>query len=80
MAASKSHSRKQQIGSGDRSARVRTFNIPQGRVTDHRVSFSVHGDLQQLSLLPGESLDEIIRELQLADKNMAIETLIAGGS
>lgn len=80
IAASQSHSRKQQIGSGDRSARVRTFNIPQGRVTDHRVSFSVHGDLQQSSLLSGESLDEIIRQLQLADKNMAIETQILGAS
>lgn len=78
IAASQSQSRKQQIGSGDRSARVRTFNIPQGRVTDHRVSFSVHGDLQQPSLLSGDSLDEIIRELQLAEKKMAIETQILG--
>lgn len=78
IATSQSNQRKQQIGSGDRSARVRTFNIPQGRVTDHRVSFSVHGDLQNSSLLSGESLDDIIRELQLADKKLAIESHILG--
>jgi len=77
VAASQSHARKQQIGSGDRSARVRTYNIPQGRVTDHRVSYSVHGDLENPSLLPGESLDLIISELHSQDRSLAISQLFS---
>ena len=77
LAASQSHARKQQIGSGDRSARVRTYNIPQGRVTDHRVSYSVHGDLENTYLLPGESLDLIISELHSQERSLAISQLFS---
>ncbi len=52
--------RKDQVGSGDRSQRIRTYNFPQGRVTDHRTGITVH-KLQQV--LAGEGLDEIIDAL-----------------
>jgi peptide chain release factor 1 len=73
LAMSKSHARKQQIGTGDRSARVRTYNIPQGRVTDHRASFSVHGDLTTSFLLDGPALEEIIEELRLQERKRSVE-------
>ncbi|MFO7849877.1 MAG: peptide chain release factor 1 [Spirochaetia bacterium] len=53
-------SRKSQIGSGDRSERIRTYNFPQNRVTDHRINFTSHR-LEQI--LQGE-LDEIIEQLK----------------
>ncbi len=52
--------RKGQVGSGDRSQRIRTYNFPQGRVTDHRIGLTLH-KLQQV--LAGEGLDEIIDAL-----------------
>ena len=52
--------RKDQIGSGDRSQRIRTYNFPQGRVTDHRVNVTLY-NLPQI--LVGEGLDEIIDAL-----------------
>jgi peptide chain release factor 1 len=53
--------RKSQIGSGDRSERIRTYNFPQGRVTDHRIGFTTH---QLYLVLEGEpALDEIIDAL-----------------
>ncbi len=52
--------RRSQIGSGDRSQRIRTYNFPQGRVTDHRIGLTLH----KLDLvLQGEALDEIIDAL-----------------
>ncbi|XSG82090.1 MAG: peptide chain release factor 1 [Methyloligella sp. ZOD6] len=52
--------RKSQIGSGDRSQRIRTYNFPQGRVTDHRINLTLH----KLDLvLAGEALDEIVDAL-----------------
>jgi len=52
--------RKSQIGTGDRSERIRTYNFPQGRVTDHRISLTLY-KLEQI--LNGESLQEIISAL-----------------
>ncbi|RIA55484.1 peptide chain release factor 1 [Dichotomicrobium thermohalophilum] len=52
--------RKDQVGSGDRSQRIRTYNFPQGRVTDHRIGLTVH-KLSQV--LAGDGLDEIIDAL-----------------
>jgi peptide chain release factor 1 len=56
----RSAERKGQIGSGDRSERIRTYNFPQGRVTDHRINLTLY-KLEQV--LSGEALDEIIEAL-----------------
>jgi len=58
--------RKSQVGTGDRSERIRTYNFPQGRVTDHRISLTLY-KLDQI--LNGESLEEIISAL-VTDDNM----------
>ena len=58
--------RKAQVGSGDRSAKIRTYNFPQGRVTDHRISLTLY-KLDQI--LNGEGLEEIINGL-IADDNV----------
>jgi len=58
--------RKNQVGTGDRSERIRTYNFPQGRVTDHRISMTLY-KLEQI--LNGEFLDEIISGL-VTDSNM----------
>ncbi|MFO7839216.1 MAG: peptide chain release factor 1 [Desulfosalsimonadaceae bacterium] len=55
-----SEQRKNQVGSGDRSERIRTYNYPQGRVTDHRIGLTLY-KLEQI--MQGEHLDEIIDEL-----------------
>ncbi len=57
-------SRKLQVGSGDRSERIRTYNYPQGRVSDHRINLTLYKLDQVLS---GEALDEIIDELIAQD-------------
>jgi peptide chain release factor 1 len=56
--------RKSQVSSGDRSAKIRTYNFPQSRVTDHRIEFTVHNLPQVLN---GE-LQEVIDALQLAER------------
>ncbi|RMF09873.1 MAG: peptide chain release factor 1 [Alphaproteobacteria bacterium] len=66
-AAERAAARKGQIGSGDRSERVRTYNFPQGRVTDHRINLTLY-KLDQV--LAGEALDEIIAAL-IADDQAA---------
>ncbi len=57
--------RKNQVGSGDRSERIRTYNFPQGRVTDHRIGLTLH---KLDSVLNGD-LDEIISALITADRS-----------
>ena len=52
--------RRGQVGSGDRSERIRTYNFPQGRVTDHRINLTIYKLDQVLS---GEALDEVIEAL-----------------
>ncbi|MGH7367435.1 MAG: peptide chain release factor 1, partial [Candidatus Rokuibacteriota bacterium] len=52
--------RKLQIGSGDRSERIRTYNFPQGRVTDHRINLTLH---RLPAVLEGD-LDELIDGLR----------------
>ena len=59
--AERSENRRSQIGTGDRSQRIRTYNFPQGRVTDHRIGFTTH---QLYLVLEGEpALDELINAL-----------------
>ncbi|OJY45515.1 MAG: peptide chain release factor 1 [Rhizobiales bacterium 64-17] len=58
--AARAADRKGQIGSGDRSERIRTYNFPQGRVTDHRINLTLH-KLPQV--IEGEALDELINAL-----------------
>ncbi len=64
--------RKSQVGSGDRSERIRTYNFPQGRVTDHRISLTLY-KLEQI--LDGEALYEIMSALKTDDnmKKLSLE-------
>ena len=57
--------RKTQVGSGDRSERIRTYNFPQGRVTDHRINLTLH----KLDQILDGSLDELIDALITADQS-----------
>ena len=63
--------RRNQIGSGDRSERIRTYNFPQGRVTDHRIGLTLY-TLDRFML--GE-LDEMIQGLQIALQNKLLENI-----
>ncbi|MCP5381250.1 MAG: peptide chain release factor 1 [Kordiimonadaceae bacterium] len=63
--AERSADRKDQIGSGDRSARIRTYNFPQGRMTDHRINLTLY-KLDQI--LAGEGLDDVITALITEDQ------------
>ncbi len=65
IAQERADTRKSQVGSGDRSERVRTYNFPQGRVTDHRINLSLH---KLEKVLGGEALDEIIDALAAEDQ------------
>jgi peptide chain release factor 1 len=56
--------RKSQVGSGDRSERIRTYNFPQGRVTDHRIGLTLH----KLDAVMDGQLDEILNGLITADQ------------
>lgn len=57
--------RKSQVGTGDRSERIRTYNFPQGRVTDHRIGLTLH----KLEAVLGGALDEIINALITEDQS-----------
>ena len=61
----RSAARKSQVGTGDRSERIRTYNFPQGRVTDHRINLTLY-KLDQI--LSGEALDEVIDALVSEDQ------------
>ena len=62
--------RKNQVGTGDRSERIRTYNYPQGRVTDHRINLTLH---KIEKIIEGEGLDEIIDNLILKDRIEKLE-------
>lgn len=64
--------RKGQVGSGDRSERIRTYNFPQSRVTDHRINLTLH-KLDQV--LEGEALDELISALVAEDQAARLASL-----
>ena len=63
--AERAASRKGQVGSGDRSERIRTYNFPQGRVTDHRINLTLY---KLDRILAGEALDEMIDALIVEDQ------------
>ena len=64
--------RKNKIGTGDRSERIRTYNFPQGRVTDHRINFTLH-KLEEF--LSGEIFDQMTENLSIQDQAMRLEHL-----
>ena len=65
-------SRKSQVGSGDRSERIRTYNFPQGRVTDHRINLTLH-KLEEF--LEGEIFDEMIESLTLRAQEESLSNI-----
>ena len=65
----RSSSRKDQVGTGDRSERIRTYNFPQGRVTDHRINLTLH---KLDKVLQGEALDELIEALIVEDRSLKL--------
>ena len=68
----RSKDRKNKIGSGDRSERIRTYNFPQGRVTDHRINFTLH-KLEEF--MQGEIFEEMIENLTLRAQEEELQKL-----
>lgn len=66
-----SKEKKSQIGSGDRSERIRTYNYPQGRVTDHRINYTSH----RIDDINNGDLDDLIDALTAADQAAKIESV-----
>ena len=77
MDKERSSSRKDQVGSGDRSERIRTYNFPQDRVTDHRINLTLY-KLEQV--LDGEALDEIVNALIADDQARKLAEFEEGAS
>lgn len=67
--AAASHARKSLIGTGDRSEKIRTYNFPQDRITDHRVHFS----RSNVNAAMDGDIDDLVRELTLAERNNLAE-------
>ncbi len=68
----RSSDRKSQIGTGDRSERIRTYNFPQGRVTDHRINLTLH-KLEEF--LNGDIHEEMNESLRLKDQDLKLQSL-----
>ena len=68
----RSEERKTKIGTGDRSERIRTYNFPQGRVTDHRINLTLH---KLDEFLEGEVFDELIETLTLQAQEESLKKL-----
>ncbi|MBO9559429.1 MAG: peptide chain release factor 1 [Caulobacter sp.] len=72
----RSDARKTQVGSGDRSERIRTYNFPQGRVTDHRINLTLYN---LAKVMEGDALDDIIKPLIAEDQAARLASLEEGG-
>jgi peptide chain release factor 1 len=70
--AERSADRRGQVGTGDRSERIRTYNFPQGRVTDHRIGLTLH---KLDRVIAGEGLDEVVDALITEDQAARLATL-----
>ncbi|WP_259781173.1 peptide chain release factor 1 [Aestuariispira ectoiniformans] len=75
IASERAEDRKSQVGSGDRSERIRTYNFPQGRVTDHRINLTLY---KLDKIIVGEGLDEIIDALILEDQMQRLAAMAEG--
>lgn len=71
-----SRDRRSQVGTGDRSEKIRTYNFPQNRVTDHRINVSIHN---LPAVLEGQ-MDELVNELQKAEQSGQMLQLNSGGT
>lgn len=72
LADERAKDRKEQVGSGDRSERVRTYNFPQGRVTDHRINLTLY---KIDEVMAGAGLGELVEALQAEDNAAALAEL-----
>ncbi|HEX5377948.1 MAG TPA: peptide chain release factor 1 [Phenylobacterium sp.] len=70
--SARADARKSQVGSGDRSERIRTYNFPQGRVTDHRINLTLYN---LAKVMEGESLDDVINPLIAEDQAARLSAL-----
>ncbi len=74
LASERAGARKSMVGSGDRSERIRTYNFPQGRVTDHRINLTLH---RLPEILEGPGLEEVVSALIAEDEAERLATLDA---
>jgi peptide chain release factor 1 len=65
LASERAGARKSMVGSGDRSERIRTYNFPQGRITDHRINLTKHNLTE---VLEGPALSELVDALVAEDE------------
>ena len=72
LASERAGARKSMVGSGDRSERIRTYNFPQGRVTDHRINLTLH-KLEEI--LAGPGLKELTQALIAEDQAARLASL-----
>jgi peptide chain release factor 1 len=74
QSAAQAESRRLQVGSGDRSQRIRTYNYPQGRITDHRINLTLY----RLPEIMQGNLDELIDALTREHQMDQLKSLTAG--
>jgi len=72
LASERAGARKSMVGSGDRSERIRTYNFPQGRVTDHRINLTLH---RLPEILEGPGLEELVSALVSEDQAQKLASL-----